>query len=172
MRACCVQVEMFNDIIRYLAIEVRPSFFAMSSRLPGLAALYVVMVTPRKDANFIVRCKDRLDPPSAPRDVHAFRPRPERIIDAFWRLLKDGHVRRGPHGLPGSRHFATDRMRRTSSADYRAWRRQPDVFEPLHRRRAKTARGTRSHDPECACARLQPEPILFVRRDAAAMPGP
>jgi hypothetical protein len=39
------EYEVFNDIIRHLAIEVRPK---------------VVMVRPRMDANFIVRGKYRL----------------------------------------------------------------------------------------------------------------
>ena len=54
--------EMFNDIIRNKQIkfvtfrfrDVRPV------RLQDLAASYVVMVRPRRDANFIVRCKTGL----------------------------------------------------------------------------------------------------------------
>jgi hypothetical protein len=56
------EYEVFNDIIRHLAIEVRivPFPDVRPVHLLDLAALKVVMVRPRMDANFIVRCKYRL----------------------------------------------------------------------------------------------------------------
>jgi hypothetical protein len=55
--------EMFNDIIRSKQIEIRNfpfSRWVVRSGLPDLAALHVAMVRPRKDTNFIVRCKYQL----------------------------------------------------------------------------------------------------------------
>ena len=166
----CLMTSFATNQSRFVCFrfrDVRPV------RPPGPGRTTCAMVRPRKDINFIVRCKYRLGkrPPKRPRDVHAFRPRPKRIVHAFWRLLRDSHGRGDPRRLPGSCLVATDRLRRPSGADRRARRRQPDVCEPLWRRRPKTARGTRAHDPICACARLRPAPILFVRRAAAAMPG-